>query len=31
MAPILEIKHLSKHFVGVQAIFDLSFEVKRGR
>lgn len=30
MTPLLQIKRLNKRFAGVQAIFDLSFEVTRG-
>lgn len=30
MAPLLQIRNLNKRFAGVQAIFDLSFEVTRG-
>jgi branched-chain amino acid transport system ATP-binding protein len=30
MAPLLQIRHLNKRFAGVQAIFDLSFEVTQG-
>ena len=30
MVPLLQIKHLNKRFSGVQAIFDLSFEVTQG-
>ena len=30
MTPLLQIKHLNKRFSGVQAIFDLSFEVTQG-